>query len=114
MDEPPARDRRGIEQLRRFPSGDCRTFERMRLGWKMRWKIVSEPLRKTVSQSRLPTQGDKRPCHKMTGNLPFGHRFGLEHSMRYFIEQPSACAPAFVRAASSPAQGGVSVIPQIS
>src|SRR5437773_2134348 len=86
----------------------------MRLVWKMLWKIVSEPLRKTISQSRLPTQGDKRPCHKITGNLPFGHRFGLEHSMRYFIEQPSACAPAFVRAASSPAQGGVSVIPHFS
>jgi len=43
------------------------------LGWKMRWKILYEPLRKTVSQSRLPAQGDKRPCHKMTGNLPFGH-----------------------------------------
>ena len=94
--------------------GDCRTFERLRLGWKMRWKIVSEPLRKTVSPSRLPAQGDKRPCHKTTGNLPFGHRFGLERPVRHFIEQPSACVPAFVRAACSPAQGGVSVIPKNS
>jgi len=41
--------------------GDCRTFERRRVGWKMRWKIVSEPVRKTVSKSRLPAQGDQRP-----------------------------------------------------
>src|SRR5213082_634210 len=78
----------------------------MRLGWKMRWKIVSEPLRKTVSPSRLPAQGDKRPvsnrmrlgfssfrtseraCIKLANNLAAFHRAGVGRATRLFVERP--------------------------
>ncbi|PYJ84565.1 MAG: hypothetical protein DME22_12355 [Verrucomicrobia bacterium] len=53
----PARD----EQLRRFPFRRLPDFSAAALSWKIVWKRVSKLLRKTVSQRRLPAQGDKRP-----------------------------------------------------